>query len=239
MVLNALFLFFQITSQQEHPRHGPHMMAPVSRNGIRSNVNPNGVSEMSGACDAPPSTMAAQLINNLSTTRKPVRPIEQDDLAKLMSEVSEAENNHVEPEDALANIEHKHKLIYVFSRAVLEKLSKDDPFMNVEQLVSQASGALDVFIATIRETPGVLAYTIPTGSILQGRGREPLWIWLFPRLLSLLGRQNCEALNEKIKDLFYESFQAVSRSPKLWSMNSAFFTYLKDCTSSKSIFSTV
>lgn len=212
-------------------------MAPVSRNGrttYRPNGDAEGAPEMSGVFDAPPSTMAAQLINNLSTTRKPSRQIEQDDLARLMTEVSEAENNPSEVEDITANLEHKHKLIYVFSRAVLEKLSKDDPFMNIEQLVSQASGALDVFMTAIRETPAVLKYTLPSGSGLQGRGREPLWIWLFPRLLSLLGRQSCEPLNEKIKDLFYESFQAVSRSPKLWNLNSSFFKYLKDCVASKS-----
>ncbi|TAQ86632.1 hypothetical protein B7494_g5044 [Chlorociboria aeruginascens] len=209
-------------------------MAPILRGvASQSMSHTNGAPS---AFDGPPSTMAAQLINNLSTTttsrNKPSRHVEQDDLQKLMSEVSDLENNAIELTSLEAKLEHKHKLIYVFARAVLERLTRDDPFMNFEQLVLQASEALDVFISTIKETPEVLNYVLKTESSLQRRGQEPLWIWLFPRILALLGRRECDVLTEKIKDFFYVSFQAVSRSPKMWNINSSFFCYLKDCTSS-------
>ena len=211
------------------PQYGHHKMALIAR-GVSGNQRPNG--EAIGAYDAPPSTMAAALINNISTTsNKTSRHVEQDDLQRLMTEVSDLENNATHPEDGNVKIEHKHKLIYVFARAVLERLSKDDPFMNVPQLVSQASDALDVFVAAIKELPAVLNYELPSGAELQGRGREPLWRWLFPRVLTILGRKLCETLTEKIKDFFCVSFQAVSRSPKLWSLSSLFFVYLKDCVS--------
>ena len=205
-------------------------MAPISRStAIKTRLNglANGPSV---AYDAPPSTMAAQLINNLSTTNAPSRPTEQDDLKRLMAEVLEHDMN--ETDDITLKLEHKHKLIYVFARAVLERLSTEDPFMNQAQLVGQASDALDIFTVAVRELPGVLDYVLPAGAALQSRGQEPLWTWLFPRVLKLLGRRNCENLTEKIKDFFYVAFQAAGRSPKHWNLTSSIFTYLKECVTS-------
>lgn len=186
----------------------------------------------SGAFEAPPSTMATQLINNLATANRTSRAPEQDDLKRLMSEVSDMENRASELSNPDDKLEHKHKLIYVFARAVLERLSSDDPFMNTSQLVSQAVEALDIFMSAVREAPAVLSYVLNAGEVLQARGQEPLWNWLFPRILTLLGRREYDALTEKIKDFFYVCFQVVSRSPKLWNLNHYFFYYLKECASS-------
>lgn len=193
-----------------------------------------------GAFEAPPSTMAAQLISNLanpsngnptkpSTSREP----KQDELKRLMIEVSELENNAQELTDPDVKLEHKHKLIYVFARAVLERLHNDDPFINLPQLTSQASDALDIFISTILEVPSVLEYSLSPAISLQTRGPEPLWVWLFPRVLTIFGRRGCDALTEKIKEFFHTCFQVVSRSPKLWKLNFLFFSYLRDCASGK------
>jgi serine/threonine-protein kinase ATR len=209
------------------------MMALISR-GTTAKPRLNGqASGGSAAFEAPPSTMAVQLISDLSTINEPSRPVEQDDLKRLMREVSNLETSAVQSDDIAVKLEHKHKLIYVFARAVLERLSIDDPFINHEHLILQASDALDVFISAINELPGVLDYVLPAEATLHSRGQEPLWTWLFPRVLTLLGRRQCENLTEKIKDLFYISFQAVARSPLHWNLNSFFFTYLKECITSK------
>lgn len=205
-------------------------MAPASRGqGLAhrsySQVNGNGF-------DLPPSTMAAQLINNLSTPNKPSRHAEQEDLKTLMDEVSNQEASIADFSNAEANLEHKHKLIYVFGRAVLERLAADDPFLDFQKIVPQASDALDIFMSTIKEMPDVLAYCVAPESALLSRGQEPLWFWLFPRALALLGRRQCDALTEKIKDFFYECFQVVARVPKLWTLSSFFFSYLKECAAS-------
>ena len=203
-------------------------MAPISRiaaNGHRLDGQPNGEFE------PPPSTMAAQLISSISTA-KPSRPAEQDDLQKLMSEVSALENNGTGQDNLEAKARHKHKLIYVFARAVLERLAQDDPFMNVQEVVGHAADALDIFMNTIKENPTVLGYVLAPGENLQTRRQEQLWIWLFPKVLTLLGRRGCDPLTEKIKDFFYVSFQAVARSPKLWNLSSFFFCYLKECATS-------
>lgn len=195
-------------------------------NGHRSNGHPNGEFE------APPSTMAAQLINNISTANKPTRPAERDDLQRLMAEISEMEKQAAESGNPEIKVQYAHKLIYVFALTVLERLTQDDPFMNIPQMVSQTSDALDIFMTTIKETPAVLDYVLRPEEILKSRGQEPVWIWLFPKILVLLGRKGCESLTEKIKDFFFVSFQVVARSPRLWNLSSSFFTYLKDCVSS-------
>ena len=205
-------------------------MAPASD--TRRNVNTH-ITES----DVPPSTMAAQLINDISSTNQPVtRPVQEDagDLKELMEEVASAENNAAVLQDAAALLEHKHQLIYVFSRAVFERLARaaDDPFLRIEQTVAQASDALDVFITTIRELPEVLDHTPKLGAQLHLRGSEPLWMWLFPRVLTLLGREKCEKLTERINAFFQVAFQAVSRSPKLWNLSLSFFLYLKQCVTS-------
>jgi serine/threonine-protein kinase ATR len=207
-------------------------MAPPVHNG-QKDLQPNGYANGHARTvyDAPPSTMAVQLINNLATSNKPLREPELDDLKRLMAEISELESSPDLLADVKVKLEHKHKLIYVFTRAVLERLCSNDPFNNVSQLVSQSSEAFDIFISAIKEAPSVLEYTLSNGQLLQNRAQEPLWVWLFPRVLAILGRQGCECLTDKIREFFCVCFQIVSRSPKLWNLNSYFFMYLKECIS--------
>ncbi|KAH8660790.1 protein kinase-like protein rad3 [Tricladium varicosporioides] len=184
-----------------------------------------------GGFEIPPSTMAAQLIHNIATTNEPSREPEQDDLKRLMDEVSNLESNLEQLSDPSTKLAHKHKLIYVFTRAVLERFCNDDPFVDISKLVTQASDALDLFTAAVKDIPAVLGYKLESTQFLQNRGHEPLWLWLFPKILTLLGRRDCDLLIEKIKEFFYVSFQVISRSPKLWTFNASFYSYFKECIS--------
>jgi serine/threonine-protein kinase ATR len=177
--------------------------------------------------------MAAQLFNNLSTPNKPSRRPDQEDLKKLMDEVSAQEASIVDFTNSETKLDHKHKLIYVFARAVLERLASDDPFLDFQKVLPQASDALEIFMSTIKEVPEVLAHAVGPESTLTSRGQEPLWFWLFPRVLALLGRRQCDILTAKIKDFFHVSFQVAASSPKLWTLSTLFFSYLKHCTTSK------
>jgi serine/threonine-protein kinase ATR len=212
----------------------PYMMAPASRGpsfAHRLGSQGNGAAPVNGF-ELPPSTMAAQLINNLSTPNKPLRQAEQEDLKKLMDEVSNQEASIAEFPNNEAKLEHKHKMIYVFARAVLERLAGDDPFLDVQNLVPQASDALEILVSTIKEMPDVLTYCVTPESQLLTRNQEPLWFWLFPRILALLGRRQCDALTEKIKGFFSVCFQVVAQSPTLWNLSSFFFCYFKECSTS-------
>ncbi|KAF7872002.1 uncharacterized protein EAF02_009107 [Botrytis sinoallii] len=192
-----------------------------------------------GRWEGPPSTMAAQLINNLSA-RKQSRQVEHDSLQSLMTEVSSRENDSSDFTDPEAMLEHKHKLLYVVAKVVLEKLNKDDPFMNVQNVINQACEALDVFISTVKDVPNILNYVSTPDRPLKSRGLEPFWIWLFPRVLACLGRRDSRKLTAKIEVFFSTSFEVVARSPRLWGLSSSFFIYLKDSvTSILTIFQTL
>ena len=205
-----------------------HISRAVATNGLSHPYPPP-----HGEFEAPSSTMAAQLINDISAVNEPLRPAERDDLQRLMAEISKSENQIVEAQSPEAKVQHAHKLIYVFALTVLDRLASDDPFLNIPQMVSQASDALEVFIIAIKETPGIFDYVLQPDEILRSRGQEPVWIWLFPKVLVLLGRNGCESLTGKIGDFFFESYQAVAQAPRLWDLSFSFFVYLKDCVSSE------
>jgi serine/threonine-protein kinase ATR len=175
--------------------------------------------------------MAAQLINNLSIKR-PSRQIEHDELHSLMNEVSMQENDISSLTDEKDIVKHKHKLVYVITRVVWERLEKKDIFTDLTTVIDQACEALDVFISTIEDVPDVLNFSAPNDLSLTARGPEPLWLWLFPRILSFLGRQAYDKLTEKISTFFFTAFEAVSKSPRLWKLTSSFFCYLVDSVSS-------
>lgn len=182
--------------------------------------------------EAPPSTIAAALISHISTTKASPSAILQDDLQRIMSDVSSRENRF----DSLAEeekLEHKHQLIYVFVRAVLERLNRDDPFADMQTLLDQAREALDLLTATISMYPTVLLCRNDGKVVLQNRGSEPLWLWLFPRLLSLLGRRNSSPLDQAIKEFFHTALEAVMALPKLWNLGTTVLRYLKQCISSR------
>lgn len=208
---------------------GPRTMVPVPRdNGTTGLSN----SEMNGAArsnDAHPSALAANLVNNLPATRRPSKNAGHEDFQRLLVEVSKYEEDTQEDASIEAVIEHHHKRIYVVVKAVLEVLTKDGPLANEQDLLQKASDGLEILIATVKETPAVLVHVAGPGLGLHSGVNVPLWIWLFPRLLSLVGQQRCGILQENLSNFFCEAFVLVSRSPQLWALNTSFFCYLRHC----------
>lgn len=184
--------------------------------------------EISRVQDAPPSTLAANLASNLSNSRRPSKHGEQEDFRRLLLEMSKHEEDPNRDTSIEAVIAYHYKLIYVVVKAVLEVLTRENAVIN-EQLLQQASAGLDILTATIKETPDVLAHTADWDSQIQTGTNAPLWVWLFSRLLALVGRQQCDILHHKITDFFCVSFSIVSKSLKLWTLNKSFFYYLRHC----------
>ncbi|KAI0096409.1 phosphatidylinositol 3 [Nemania sp. FL0031] len=183
-----------------------------------------------GAMDTsvpPPSTLAAQLVENISTSARSSRPDETVELQRLFAAIERVKNNP----DLLASypdrVEHNHMLIYVYARVVLEGLKWDEPFANKSQLRTDATRAINFLRITVNETPEVLLFTTDSGAFLS-RGPEPLWIWIFPKVLKLLGDGLCEDLATPIETFFRELYSTVSRSGSLWSQIPEFLAYLRD-----------
>lgn len=181
--------------------------------------------------DKPPSTMAAQLVENLSTT-KAARSDENNELKRLQTVIQKV----IDSPDLLRTtedrVEHNHLLIYVYARVHIDGIKLDDPFLDTNNLRSVLQKAINFLRFTIKETPSVLNY-VPQGGSLLLRGRAPLWLWLLPQLLQLLGHDRCQELTGSIEG-FLQYIQLITATHGLlWRTASYLGQYLRFTLTSK------
>ncbi|KAJ0123315.1 protein kinase rad3 [Diaporthe amygdali] len=192
--------------------------APTSHNAGNPIANANG--------GPPPSTLAAQLAGNISTSAKSSRPDEASELKRLFEEIERVKNKPESLKTPDEHVEHNHMLIYVYARVILDALKWDDPFADREQLKADALTAIHFLKVTIAETPTVLTFTT-NGSAFLHRGSEPLWVWLFPKLLRMLGHPRSIALLSPLESLFHFVLVTASTSGGLWNVCDPLFGYLQ------------
>lgn len=141
----------------------------------------------------PPSTLAAKLVDHIPTSTRTSRPDEAQELKKLLSVIQKIKNEPQLFKTAEERIEHNHLLIYVVTLVKLERLKWDDPFADRAVQVTEALEALNFVQYVITETPDVLRCTTDGQKYIL-RGQEPLWLWILPKVLTMLGHQCCLAL---------------------------------------------
>ncbi|OBR08820.1 Phosphatidylinositol 3 [Colletotrichum higginsianum IMI 349063] len=178
----------------------------------------------------PPSTLAAQLVENISASAKSTRSEENAELKRLFAVIEKVKNKPDLLKDAEQRTEHNHMLIYVYARVVLEGIKLDDPFADRNHLRNEALKAINFLKVTIEETPNVLSHTTD-GKQFVFRGEEPLWIWVFPKILRLLGHSRCLDLAEPIEGFFQFVILAVIRTGSMWKLLSSIILYLRETSS--------
>ncbi|KUI73457.1 Protein kinase rad3 [Cytospora mali] len=199
-------------------------MVPESSN--RAGPAAHNFVDVAASRGPPPSTLAAQLAGNISTSTRSSRPDESNELKRFFEVIERVKNGPNALKTLEERVEHNHMLIYVYSRVVLEGLKWDDPFTDSEQLKADALKAVHFLKVTIPETPTVLHFTTNGTSFLH-RGSEPLWIWLFPKLLRMLGHPKCPALTSALESLFDFIFMTASKSAGLWNVCEPLYGYLQ------------
>lgn len=208
--------------------------------------------EMTGN-EPPPATLAAQLVDNLSSQRQPRKQNDPNDYQRLLAEVRSFSNvPDGEEMDIETKVEQNQKTIFLFTRLVLEPLAKDGQPPATRQTLSTACQALQVMKKSIDESPSVLLYIAAAGSLNDTEG-EVLWSWLFPRLLTFVGRDHCAVPPNRDDDnpegsenRTHELLQSAVASFLNWVLRIAsglpiregnlgmlLFSYLKDCTNSE------
>ncbi|KAI0897246.1 phosphatidyl inositol 3-kinase [Annulohypoxylon nitens] len=198
-----------------HGRAGPNGRENFANGSLNSNNN-----------GPPPSTLAAQLVENISASTRSSRPDETAELKRFFGIIEEVKNQPSILKTPKERMEHNHMLIYVYTRVVLESLRWDDPFADKVQLRADASRAIDFLKITIGETPDVLSAKSETGLFLF-RGSEPLWLWIFPKVLKMLGSGYCADLKGEIEQFFREIFLITSRIGVQWPLIPQFLAYFK------------
>lgn len=178
----------------------------------------------------PPSTLAAQLVENISASTKSTRSDENSELKRLFAVIEKVKNKPELLKTADERTEHNHMLIYVYARVVLEGIKLDDPFADRNHLRNEALKAINFLKVTIEETPKVLGHTTD-GKQFVFRGEEPLWIWIFPKVLRLLGHSRCLELSASIEGFFQFVIIVVIRSGSLWRLLSSTILYFRETIS--------
>ena len=168
---------------------------------------------------APPSTLAAQLVQNISVggSSRSSRPDENQELKSMIADIEKVKNHPELLETAQQRVDHNHLLIYVCVCVVLDSLRWDDPFANVQALHVKVLTNLDFLKVTIKETPVVLRVTADGEGFLL-RNKEPLWLWILPKVLQHLGHPRCldltPAIAEFCRFLLLTIFQFNSLYPE-------------------------
>ncbi|RDA89254.1 hypothetical protein CP532_0533 [Ophiocordyceps camponoti-leonardi (nom. inval.)] len=175
---------------------------------------------------APPSTLAAQLVENISTSAKSSRSDDSSELRRLIAIIQRDKDLPDSQKTNAEKIEHNHMLIYVYCRVALEGIQLDDPFLDRRRVHTEFSRAINFFRYTIKETPTVLK---ACSHDLFSRGHEPLWVWLLPRILRFLGHAQLLDLEGSIEGFLQYLLLMVSRKTCLWDMSALLSLYLREC----------
>ncbi|KAI8305585.1 Protein kinase rad3 [Colletotrichum sp. SAR11_240] len=175
----------------------------------------------------PPSTLAAQLVENLPASTKSTRSDENTELRSLSAVIERVKNNPGLLRTPDERTEHNHMLIYVYSLVVLDGIKLDDPFADKKVIRSEALKAINFLKVTIEETPIVMNYTTD-GKQFVFRGEEPLWVWVFPKVLKLLGHARCLDLTAPIEEFFRFIILVVSGVGSMGALLSSMLLYLRE-----------
>lgn len=174
----------------------------------------------------PPSTLAAQLVENISASTKSSRSDENSELKGLFAVIQRVKDNPQLLKTLDERIEHNHMLIYVYCRVVLDGIKLEDPFLDRNHVRTETMKAVNFLQFTVKETPTVLDYQVKESNFMF-RGKEPLWIWLLPQLLRLLGHPQCTDLSECIENLLKYLLLVVAQTGPLWHIAPPLMLYLR------------
>ncbi|KAI5464134.1 hypothetical protein BGZ63DRAFT_349688 [Mariannaea sp. PMI_226] len=207
-------------------RHATRTMAGISYSNNAVVLGPRDLNSGAANSRPPPSTLAAQLVENISASTKSSKSDENSELKGLFTIIQRVKDDPTLLKTPEERVEHNHMLIYVYSRVVLEGIKFDDPFLDRANVQTEGLKAINFLRFAIKETPKVLIYK-PEKDEFLFRGREPLWLWLLPQLLRLLGHPQCLELVESLETLLQYFLSVVAQVASLWDLAPDMILYLR------------
>ena len=163
----------------------------------------------------PPSTLAAQIVQN-QTRREPAQQNgETATFAQLLHEI--LHNHSATPE---TDVEVNVKLVSVVAEAGLVPLADGNPFVIWDVLIPQAVDSLAVIEATVKRQTHVLFTPITQDG-------PQLLLPLLARILAVCGRQKCEDL--PIARLLNSIFEVLEASLELWQHVQTLRQVIEEC----------
>ena len=167
--------------------------------------------------DPPPSTFAAQIVQNLTSARdRPGHGPKPTQLPRLLQQILDGDRRGDSQYGAVeTDLDVNYQLIYVIVKAGLENLSTPNPFDDQEALVAQGLDCLAVITLTIKRSPAVL-FAVPSSHETSIALKGSLFLWLIPQLTNLLRLESHEKLIEATRTTLETavSIQASSYTSK-------------------------
>ena len=137
---------------------------------------------MSNGDGLPPSTYAAQIVENYSKAAVVKSQRDYAGINQLLENILEAEQRNLPIAGSIeTDLEANHNLVYTLSRHVLELFHHSDPFFSKDARNLQVLNSLNVIDLTVRRSPNVLYATSE-----RKRPQGPLILWILPQLTNLI-----------------------------------------------------
>jgi serine/threonine-protein kinase ATR len=193
-----------------------------SRSNLRRNDEP------------PPSTRAAQIVQNLTTTNGEPQQRDRESFQQLLAEIlGNGDGTDAEIGINDSDIDGNYKLVDVVTRVGLDVLLRDDPFSETDPLIIQAINSIAVIKLTVQRTPFILFYSSSLTPSDNGRPRVSLVWWLLPKLMALMGLPKAVDLQKQLVDLFYFVLDTARKHSGMWKNRLDLYEYIKACVEGK------
>jgi serine/threonine-protein kinase ATR len=174
------------------------MAPPLTTNGLATT---NGNANL-----PPPSTIAAQIVQNASNLNARHDAAAKVSFGELVKEFLQHPSTN-EPDPQLV------ALICVIAEAGLEGLFKNDPFAQDQQR-QQGIDSISVLNLIIQTKPHLLFSAKDVEE--DGGPQPPLLVWLYPKLLGLLSHITLQPLHQHAQDLLGLCLEVLVRVPSFW-----------------------
>ena len=206
-------------------------MAPGA---VRSGQSRSAHAERLTNGDPPPSTYAAQIVDNLTSARRRSSSSNNEaHLRQLLQMILDADRNgEALPGATETSIEVNYRLIYTIVRAGLEVLSPSSPFENYTDVQVQACNTLAVVNLTVRRSPEVLFCTSEINDPITRLG-GPLFLWLVPHLINLLRYDIYKEIMEEAEKVLHTALSVQTRTSTLRTRLHPVLKYLQGCTTGR------
>ena len=192
-------------------------------------VNMTGLPQSSG--ELPTSTLAAQLVNNLTRGKQHSNHQDRADFENLL-QIFEAEKNGEQQAEIAEDVGESAKLIDVVIKAGLDALSRENPFEGLDTLGKKASRSLGVIEVTIRRCPDVLFFQAG-GQGGDPRLCAPLYLWLVPKLLVVAANEPFQELRPDVATVLHSSMAMEQKVRSKGARLNRISRYIQGCIKGK------
>ena len=201
----------------------------MPRGALRAGSGRPVFSELQQNANPPQSTLAAQLVDHFTDGKQRSKNQDQETFRQLLQEVLKPENRKQnEGENFDIDLVVNHKLVYVIVKAGLDVLNPDNPFGVKGELSNQVIDSLAAIEITIKRNPRIL---FATSSIQQPNLKPsiPLYLWLLPKLLFLVGRMRDEGTRNGVLALLQTALTMESKAHIKALETGSMLKYVKGC----------